>query len=246
MKTWVTILALGCAAWQANGQAVLPPNIRATNTLERLQDVDRMGISDVLYGTPLPEGKVIGNTYINPQWQQCTILLYENSKLVEGYPARYDLYLEELEISGRSGIRVLRGEKIKSFVWIEASTGQPEYFVNGKELSSPSHAYDGFFKVLAEGARPLFERIELNIKKADYNIQFNVGSVDDKILKKSEFYTQVDGELIQLPSSRKKLLNVFAGKNDEMGSFMKQNHIAANNGESLKLAFRHYNNLIGK
>ena len=224
-------------------QAVVPPNIRATNTLEKLQDLDGMGTTDLLYGIPLPEGNVIGDTYLNPEWRLCSILLYDNNKLLEGYPARYDIHADALEISARNGVRMLKGNKVKSFLWIDDKTGSPFYYVNGRELSKE---FIGFFKVLVDGEKPLFERVLLDIKKADYNIQFNVGSLDDKVLKKFKYYTRENGELIELPSSRKKLLHFFNDRNSEMESFMKEKNLAAKKGEELVMVFRHYNELINR
>lgn len=241
MKVLLVIGSLFFFALPAFGQAVVPPNIRATNTLDRLQDMDGMGIADLLYGIPLPEAKVVGDTYLNPGWQICSILLYENNKLLEGYRVRYDIQSDALEISARNGVRMLKGSNVKSFVWVDEVTGSPSYFVNGKELSK---SFNGFFKVLVDGQRPLFERVDLDVKKADYNIQLNVGSLDDKILKKVKYYTKENGELVELPASRKKLLHFFADRDDEMESFMKENNLTPKRGEELAVVFRHYNQLI--
>src|SRR5688572_2286463 len=84
-------------------QAVVPPNIRAINTIERLNDFDGLTNGDLMYGIPLPEGKVIGDSYLDTHWKKSTILLYEKDKLIEGFPLRYDIWLDELEINARNG-----------------------------------------------------------------------------------------------------------------------------------------------
>ncbi len=226
-------------------QAVVPPNIRAANTLDRLVDLDGLGMADMLYGIPLPEGKVIGDTYLDTRWKNSTILLYEKEKMIEGYPVRYDIYLDELEVKGKNGVKVLKGNKVKSFVWIDSLSRVPSFFVNGKEYQNEENvSYTGFFQVLTEGTLPLFKRTFIDIKKADYNIQFNVGSHDDKIIKKNEFYVLKDNRVVALPSSRKKLVLVFDDKSEAMEKYMKDNNLASHKEEHLKLIFEFYNSLV--
>lgn len=225
-------------------QAVVPNNIRAMSTLERLHDTDRLWNTDILYGIPLPEGKVIGDTYIDTNWRNGSILLYENEKLIEGYRVRYDIQSDELEVKAKNGIKVLKGTKIKSFVWADSITRAPAFFVNAKDFKTEDDvALTGFFQVLADGSFPLLKKTTIDIKKADYNIQFNVGSTDDKILKKTRFYAINKTQVIELPSSKKKLLLLFADDADAMEKFIKQNDLTTNKEEHLKLIFDHYNSL---
>ena len=187
MKNLLAILVLSTFAFKCYAQAVVPPNVRATNTLDRLRESRDFGSADMLYGIPLPEGEIIGDTYLDIHWKNSSILLYGSEKLIEGFPIRYDIMANEMEVKSKKGIRVLQGTKIKSFVWVDSVTKAPDYFVNAKEFKDESNVpCSGFFQVLSEGSFPLFKKTEIEIKKADYNIQFNVGSQDDKILKKSE------------------------------------------------------------
>src|SRR5688572_15892134 len=104
MKNLILILFTLLPCSKAGAQAVVPENVRATNTLERLQDLDGLGLGDMLYGIPQPPGKVIGDTYLNTRWKQTSMLLYDSEKLLEGYPVRYDIQLDELEVKTRNGI----------------------------------------------------------------------------------------------------------------------------------------------
>jgi hypothetical protein len=245
MKNLILILFTLLTFFKSSAQAVVPENVRATNTLERLQDLDGLGLGDMLYGIPQPPGKVIGDTYLNTRWKQTSMLLYDNEKLLEGYPVRYDIKLDELEVKTRNGIKVLKGAKVKSFVWIDSLTNAPEYFVNAKDYKNDDNVpYTGFFQVLNDGVLPLLRKTVLDIKKADYNIQLNVGSHDDKILKKPRFYTVKDKQLIDLPSSKKKLVSVFDDQSDEMEKYIRENNLATNKADDLKLIFIHYNSLV--
>ena len=222
-------------------QAVVPSNIRATNTLEKFFDYNGIDEGDMLYGIPLPEGKVVGDTYLDTVWRNANILLYDKEKLIEGYPVRYDIYLDELEIKGKNGIKVLAGNKVKSFVWMDSFTKVPVYFINGNafrnEIDVP---FAGFLQVLTEGSVPLLKRTYIDIKKADYNIALNVGSQDEKILKKNKFYALMNDKLLELPGSRKKFISLFNG-DSKLEEFIRDNKLTTSNEDHLKAIFNHYN-----
>jgi hypothetical protein len=193
----------------------------------------------------LPEGKIIGDTYLDIHWKNSSILLYESEKLIEGFPIRYDIRTDEVEVKSKSGIKVLNGVKIKSFVWVDSVTKAPDYFVNARDFKNESNApYSGFFQVLTEGPLPLFKKTEIDIKKANYNVQFNVGSQDDKILKKSKFYSLKDKQLVEVPSSKKKIVALFGDKSEVMKLFIKENDLSITKGDQLKMIFEHYNSLV--
>jgi hypothetical protein len=223
MKKLLRILPFLSLVIEASAQAVVPVNIRATNTLEHLFDFNGINNADLLYGIPLPPGKVIGDTYIDTHWKNCSILLYDKDKLIEGYPARYDIYMDELEIMGRNGIKVLKGNQVKSFV---------------NEDNVP---FTGFFQVLSDGAMPLFKKTSIGIKKADYNVQLNVGSPDDKILKKVKFYTVDEKRVVELPVSRKKLFTLFDEDYEKIEQLVKDNNLSTSNEDHLVIIFQHYN-----
>jgi len=224
---------------------VVPNNIRAVNTLEKLYDPDGLGRSDMLYGIPQPEGKVVGDTYFSTQWKTSTILLYKDEKLIEGFPIRYDIRTNEIEVKTQSGVKVLGGDKVKSFIWIDSATRIPSYFVNAKDFKDKDQTrLSGFLQVVADGPLPLLKQTTVYVKKADYSIQFDVGSRDDKILKKTELYFTKDGQVLELPSSKKKLLPLFGDKADAIGKFIQDQNLTLSRETDLVTLFNHYNSLI--
>jgi hypothetical protein len=70
----------------------------------------------------------------------------------------------------------------------------------------------------------------------------NVGSPDDKIMKRNKFYVLKENRLAELPGSRKKFLNIF---NDNAGleEFIKQNSLSTTNERDLKLIWDHFQSL---
>ena len=244
MKNSIFVLLFFALISFGYAQSVVPNNIRAANTLDRLVE-DGLSNADMLYGFPLPEGKIIGDTYLETQWNAASILLYDKDKLIEGFPVRYDIYLNELEIKARNGIKVLKGEKVKSFVWMDSLTNSPVYFVNAKEFQNADNVtLTGFFQVLTDGSLPLFKKTKVDVKKAHYNVQLNVGSLDDKILKKDELYVGKGHQVIEVPSSKKKLLPLFGDKSEDIEKFIKENALTTSKEYHLTSIFKYYNSLV--
>jgi hypothetical protein len=115
MKQILAAVLFLCGFLPSSGQngTVIPPNVRAAHTLE---DLSRLTPNELLYGIPLPPKQLLGDAYLNTEWQSANILLFTRETLLEGYPVRYDLLKDELEVKSKSGIKVLEGKRIKSFV----------------------------------------------------------------------------------------------------------------------------------
>lgn len=224
---------------------VVPNNIRAVNTLEKLYDPDGLGRSDMLYGIPQPEGKVVGDTYFSTQWKNSTILLYKDEKMIEGFPIRYDIRANEIEVKTQSGVKVVGGDKVKSFIWIDSASRVPSYFVNAKDFKDKDQIkLSGFLQVVVDGPLPLLKLTTVYVKKADYSVQFDVGSRDDKILKKTELYFAKEGQVMELPSSKKKLLPLFGDKADAIGKLIQDQNLTPSRETDLVTIFSYYNSLI--
>jgi hypothetical protein len=244
IKHFTTIIFFLCGISKILAQPVsaIPANIRATNTLDRLSDPNGLGSGDVVYGIPMPPGKVIGDTYLKAEWQRGTILLYDQGKMIEGYPLRYDIKTDELEIRGKGSVKVLSGSKIRSFVWIDSLSRIPVYFVNGKEYkNNEGIPLTGFFEIVEDGRMPILKKTTITIRKADYSVALDVGSRDDKILKKHDYYYALDHQVNEVPSSRKKLYAIFGNRAEEIEGFVKNNNLNITREDHLREIFRYYN-----
>jgi len=223
--------------------SVIPSNVRAVNTLERLTDSNGLGNNEMLYGIPLPEGKVVGDTYLSTEWKKSVILLYENNKLIEGFPVRYDIKSNDLEVKGRSDVKVLEGRKVKSFMWIDSTRSEPYYFVNARDFKEGGVPLTGFFEVMVDGNFPLFKKTSISVKKADYNVTLNMGSRDDKILKNSTYYAVDGASISEIPGNKKKFLQLLKSKADQVESYMDENGLSIKREEELVAIFKYYNSL---
>jgi hypothetical protein len=225
----------------SQGYGAVPSNVRAANTIRHL---DFITSKDIMVGIPMPPKTLVGDPYLDSAWQNASILLYNTEKLLEGYPVRYDLIQQEMEVRSKSGIKVIEGKKIKSFVWIDLLSKTPKYFINARDYKTTDGGQiEGFFCVVSDGKLPLFRLTESYIKKATYSVQFDVGAKDDKVVKKEKLYYALDGKVIQVPASRKKLLPAFEARKNEVDAFIKSNSLSLLEDDHVKRIFDFYNTL---
>lgn len=240
MKTLLFIaisLFSGLLFAQKNG--TIPPIIRAQNTLD---DMSRgpIGSNTVLYGIPMREPELIGDFYIDEKWNVTTVLLH-NDKLIENCQARFDLKSNILEVKAdNKTLKALDLEKIKSIVWLDASTSNPRYFINAKDYTVDGTKLVGLLEVLSDGEVPLFEYISVSVKRADYNVALDVGSKDDKVIKKEILYYSFNRELIKL-SGKKSLERAFGEKFDQMITYAKNEGLSFSKKPHLINLFDYFN-----
>jgi hypothetical protein len=239
-----SVLVLCLIAISTSAQTVVPPNIRASNTIEKLTDFRGLETGEMLFGIPLPEGKVIGDTYLDTKWKTGSIMLYDKEKLIERYPIRYDIYTNEVDIKAGQQVKVIAGNKIKSFSWIDSSYTETVYFINARDFKNEEGTqFSGFFQVLVDGPLPLLSKTDIVVRKADYNVQMNVGSKDDKILKKEKYYYLKDGKALEVPGGKKKMLALFGEHAITIETYIKDNRSSSREDELL-LAFDQYRKLV--
>jgi hypothetical protein len=222
------------------GQAAIPPQLRAENTLDRMSAKNSLSGSDILYGLPVPPGSTIGDNYLNKEWNQATFLLYQSEKMIEGYPAKYDIQSDLFEVKTTNGIKILDGSKVKNTVWIDSLTSRPHYFINGKEYQIEGVPSSGILEILVDGAFPLFKKTELYVKEPTYNVAFDVGSRDKKILQKETIFSGKDKDLVKL-KNKKDVLAAAGDRANEVESFIKSNKLSVNKEGDLIRVFEFLN-----
>lgn len=226
-------------------QGSIPPVFRSQETLRGLNN--GIGPTELLYGVPLPTAALVGDSYLNENWTRSIVLLYRDEKLLEGYLTRYDISEDMIQFITKNGIKVLNGASVKSLVWIDTVTNVRSYLINAKgykdEKGTP---FSGFFEVLSDGSLPLFKKTFIYVKKANYVVQFDVGSRDD-VIQKLEDYFYANGEVaIKMPSGKKKVIQLFKGKEEEMKEFIQSNSLDISKEHHLKAAFEKYNLLLAQ
>lgn len=217
------------------GQWAIPNQIKAANTLDQIADRDRLGVEDLLYGAPV-EAEVSNDHHLDKKWNTAAILLYESEKLIEGYPVKYDVIGDALEIKARNGIKQLETRKIKSMVWLDSVTNQPCYFINGKEYTKNGVAFSGFIEVLSDGQMPLLKKTNIWAKKSTYETEEEY----EMIYKTEQLYYSKGKEAYRV-GGKKNLLLAFGDAGGEVDTYIRINKLDVSKQKDLQKVFDYYN-----
>ncbi len=227
--------------------AGLGQNTPSTRTFMQNQYLlQRMGdTQQLLMGTvqtlPPAAPDVLGDDMLNTQFQKATFLLNDSS-LLEGLPVKYYITRNEFDVKTKAGLRVLKGDRVKSFVWIDSVTKKPEVFINGREIKhADGTPGSGFFQLIAEGKVGLVKQTEVIFKEANYHVALNVGNVDHKLIKKIHYYYLINNTFSPLP--KKKVETIFPDNQPQVQRFIKINTLDLGREDHLQALFDYYNSL---
>ncbi|MBL7871337.1 MAG: hypothetical protein JNM78_06985 [Cyclobacteriaceae bacterium] len=210
-------------------------------TIERIGAIG--STSNAVPILPPAPPKTEGDVYLNKTFDVSVFELYDQ-RLVEGFVAKLDLRLNEFDLITPAGIKVLKGNLVKSFICIDSLTKRQLNFVNVKEWKAGDNSYkEGFFEILAEGSITLVKLNELIFKKADFNPALNVGSQDNKYLKRHKFYYIADTMAMPLPN-KKNVAKIFGKREMEMKAYMDQERTNVNNELDLIRLFNYHNGIL--
>ena len=203
-------------------------------------------MSDLFNGMPFvrPESKIAGDIYIDSTWSSTSIELSEAEKPLEWYLTRYNIQADEIEIKTSAGIKVLKWNRIRQFqVRDSASMDTYRKFIKGSGFKKDGVPLDSFMELLVDGPRPLVKEYNLIVKNPDYNPALNSGSRDTKIIKDTNYYYSINGELEKIPGM-KKFIASLGNQSNEVGSFIKTNNLSLKNERDIIQIFRLYNSLL--
>ena len=235
------VLTTGGFLTQAQAQTVIPSNLRASISLERITDGNGLHTSDMLYGIPLPPGKVVGDTYLSTQWMRGSFMMYNVDRTFENYKVRYDIRADELEIQTPTEVKVLEGRKVRNFAVSDSVNSHTAFYANGKDFTLEGTKQTGFFEVLEDGKMALLKRTEIEVRKADYNPALSIGSMDDKILKKEKYFLLKGTQLQEV--RKKKFFTVFGDQASALEAYADKNSLSPGDPSEVQLIVRYYNSL---
>lgn len=183
------------------------PFLQKQNARDQIAAGAHTNPNSMVFGVPLPPGEVEGNYYLNSDFRKANFELATSTKVYENFLIRYDLRSNLIEINYEDGIRGLDGNKVKYFD-LENIGGYARY-INAAEIKGTGEDLPKnlFLQVLVEDDIPLYRYEDIYVKKADYNIALNVGSRNDKILKKPVYLTVVGGNVVEIRKGKKS--NIF-------------------------------------
>ncbi|MFN3839327.1 MAG: hypothetical protein ACK4RF_01350 [Cyclobacteriaceae bacterium] len=209
--------------------------------LERMSNPEMLVTGASVQTLPPAAPDVIGDDLLNTHFQKATFLLNDSS-LLEGLPVKYYITRNEFDVKTKAGLRSLKGDRVKSFVWIDSLTKRPQIFINASEFKRPDGTTGtGFFQLITEGKVGLMKQTEVIFKEANYHVALNVGNVDHKLIKKIHLYYLVNNTFAPLP--KKKLESIFPDHQPEVQRFIKVNTLDLTREDHLQALFEYYNSL---
>ncbi|HEY5825106.1 MAG TPA: methylmalonyl Co-A mutase-associated GTPase MeaB [Cyclobacteriaceae bacterium] len=190
-----------------------------------------------------PESQLIGDVYIDSTWSLTSIELSEVEKPLEWYLTRYNLQEDELEIKTPTGTKELKWNRIKQFQVKDSTTKMQRRFIRGSNFKKDGVPLHSFMELLVDGARLLLKEYYLIFKNPDYIPALNAGSRDTQIIKNTNYYFSINGELQKIPGS-KKFIASLGNQANEVGGFIKTNNLSLKNERDMIRIFQFYNSLL--
>lgn len=204
----------------------------------------------------LNEPMVIGNTFLNEDWEKANLYLTLNRKL-ENQHIKYDieqnqfLLLDDAISSSAEGpenFDVISGVSVLAFE-ISVPLGGEKIYLNSVNagFTDGGTPYPGFLEILVEGPVNLYRQVETSVLRAHYNVALNAGEKKDRIIKKEAFFVRRadEKELHEISKSKKDNLDFF-GKQQQVEKFVKENNIKFKQQGDLVKLVSYYNTLQKK
>lgn len=197
MRSALLLMLLGSTT--AFGQVKVSPHSRLMFSRSPLGFVSEL---------PPAAPKTIGESYYDENWLTADLFLKGETKL-EGLKVKLDLATHNFEILHEGNVKLLPGDKVLSFQWVNA-TGIPEVFVRGSYVTADGLKVNGFLKLLSD-TEPfkLLEYHTIETVSANYNVQLDVGNKDHQLVKRSRTFVAKDKLIFEVKGGKKKFINDF-------------------------------------
>lgn len=202
-----------------------------------------------------PESRRVGSPYLDSSFQTGYVVFYSKLQLPDSPPAnslrdvpvRLDLSTNEVEIRTKSqGIRVANWGLVRALGIRNAAATDTSWFVNIREYNPPAaedKASTGFFEQVTVGRLSLLRYHSIFVKRSTYNVALNVGSRDDELEKKTDWYVARGRRVEKFAPGKKALISIMGDKAPEIEAYLKAKKPDLKSRDDLKAAFQYYNSL---
>lgn len=220
--------------------------LNLTNTATasgRIRQVDGM------HGFDTYTKQLLGSPYEDSTFQAGNIRFYRplpgtTSDSIMNVPIRYELQAHQLEIlASPNSIKVARAPQVRQFTMSNKALNTISYFVNVQEFRGETAQLEGFFDVVTTGKAMLLRYPLVAVSKGNYNVALNVGSKDDELVVKQEWYVSLNKKVVAFTPGKRALIALFQDKEAEMTTFLKQQKPDLKTRSGLASVFEYYNSL---
>ena len=215
---------------------------------------DRINLSNLkvpgtgtMFGIKGPAGTLLGNPYVDTVWQAGNVKFYGKlnalTDSLAGVPVRLDLMANEVEI--RAGVGDIRAAKAPAVRYVDVNNrlGTSSRFINVREYRGEADALSGFFEQVVTGKLSLLQHPTVYIKKATYNPALNVGTKDEEIMKKTDWYIAQNRRATKVAPSKKAVLELMSDRKEQVEAYLKTKKPDLKSREGLADVVAYYNGL---
>ncbi|MFT4760709.1 MAG: hypothetical protein ACI9XO_000566 [Paraglaciecola sp.] len=203
---------------------------------------DRRAIDNRLY----PAGDVevydlrkrtkIKRFFLENNWLECQFLFLDTSKTQRTFPLKLDILNQELVVDLYGSEYIVPMDSIHGFVledYYSQVSGNAKREFTIRRNNSKSGKRRSVFEIIVKGEYQLLVGYYAEMLKANYNAAIDVGSLDEKIVKKDKFYLiDDDGRLFEIPKKKKAAIAIF-NKYPAANKFLAKNKVNFKSKESL-------------
>lgn len=183
-----------------------------------------------------PRPERIESVYLRDDWTYGTLMLLSGDTLKD-LSLKYDIKNGLLEINTDAGIKVASLSKIKGF---ELSVvPRKQLFLNANRQQVPG--LTGLVEVLATGKISLYAKPAVEILPGNYNAAMDVGSRNDKAVKKEDLFLVKNGQATDVTRAGKKIVSHFQGREGEIQKYAKDKNLSYKKKEDLAVIVRFAN-----
>ena len=186
-----------------------------------------------------------GNLFWDAEWNLGRAVL-KNEQVIEGYPLRYDIGNNLLEVQVNNEIKMLPIKEIKYLEWIKDEGKEVSFFVNGFDYRLDGVGVVGLLKVLTTGEVQLLEKNDVDISRSNYVSGFSTARSVERASVRQEFFLLEGKNLLPITKKEKDNLIQFGELGNEIKKFAKEHKLKWKKAEDLVKIVDEYNRLLAK
>ena len=179
---------------------------------------------------------VEGTNYLNEEWFKGDIYLKNTKVVLKGYPLRYNLDEQYLELNTKLGIKTVPLHLLSSFRVSDGKRPRVNFVNCGNyQYHDGFTVLNGIFEIIVGGEYQLLAYKQLKLIRANYTPAVDMGHKNDRWVVREKFYYVKEGLVYPIPQSKKQFLNTM--NMEGLGDFMRKNRHKLKDREDLVAIF---------
>lgn len=178
--------------------------------------------------------------YLDEEWNWGSIQLLDTSKVIKGYPIRYDVLNGIVEIKTIEETKYIEDFKLSAFKYFD-NQGKELFFINSKLYNL--NIENQMLQVLVNGETKLFKETIVSRNQEDA-LNYGVSPSLKTVSVKHKFYVLKGDKIKEIRRKKRDLLNYFGEKAKDVVSYVKENKLRYSKEAHMKRIVEYYNSII--